>query len=309
MRIIITGGHGFFGSHLVDFFKVRDCDVFAPQRDHFDLRYSHACAAAFDVFPRPDVVIHAAATVGGIGANRTHPANFLEDNLLLNTNVIMQARRHGTKKVIGIGSVCGYPHTPANIPFIEDDFFGPYPESTNAPYGYTKRVLLMQLEAEARQYGLNWSFLIPTNLYGPRDNFDLGSSHVIPAVIAKMHTAKETGNPPSLWGTGSPSRDFLYVVDACDAIYKMATHQPIPEPINIGSGDEITIAALADLISEVVGYTGPIYWDESQPDGQPRRVLDISKADEKLNWRPTVDLSTGLDLTYRYYREAIDANK
>jgi nucleoside-diphosphate-sugar epimerase len=302
-RVIITGGEGFLGSHLVQYFRNMGHAIFVPKREHFDLRYAHAAAALFAAFPKPDVVVHCAATVGGIGANQRLPAQFLADNVLLNTNIVIQARKYGTRKFVGIGSVCGYPHTPPRIPFREEDYLGDYPEPTNAPYGYTKRLLLMQLRAEAEQYGLRYTYVIPTNLYGPGDNFDPGSSHVIPALLKKFHQGGPTA-PVRVWGTGKATRDFLYVVDACEAIYRAS--DPSFEcylPINLGSGEETSIADLVDLIAELTHYEGETFWDESKPDGQPRRVLDTSYADEMLNWRPKVSLETGIDATYRHWME------
>lgn len=308
MRVLIPGGNGFLGTHLVQYFRNMDHEVFVPDREFFDLRLTHAAAAIFDAFPKPDVVVHCAAVVGGIGANQRLPAQFLADNVLLNTNMVVQARRHGVKKFVGIGSVCGYPHTPPNIPFVERDFLGDFPEKTNAPYGYTKRLLLMQLQAEHKQYGLEWSFVIPTNLYGPGDSFDEGSSHVIPALLKKFH---EGGNyteysapTVDVWGTGLATRDFLYVTDACEGIYRASNpFVDTKEPINLGSGEEISIADLAGLIAEMTPFDGEVYWQKHKPDGQPRRVLDISRAATLLNWRPKVSLSTGLDHTYRHWLE------
>lgn len=303
MRVIITGGDGFLGSHLVAYFRQMGHKVFVPKRDFFDLRYPHAAAAIFDAFKKPDIVVHCAAMVGGIGVNQRLPAQFLEDNVLLNTNIVIQARKHGVRKFVGIGSVCGYPHTPPNIPFEEADFLGDFPEPTNAPYGYTKRLLLMQLEAERKQYGFNWAFLIPTNMYGPGDNFDPGSSHVIPALIKKFHEGEGT---VKVWGTGKATRDFLYVTDACEAIHR-ASHPDLdtPLPINLGSGEETSIQDLTYLIAEITGYDGEWRWEPARPDGQPRRVLDISYASTKLQWMPRVSLSTGIDATYRYWLEGL----
>lgn len=321
MRVIITGGHGFLGSHLTSYFRHMGHDVFIPDRDAFDLRYAYAASAMFEAFPEPDVVVHCAARVGGIGANQRLPAEFLEDNVRINTNVVMQARRHCTRKFVGIGSVCGYPHTPPSIPFVESDYLGDYPEATNAPYGYTKRLLLMQLQAEYTQYGFGWAYLVPTNLYGPGDSFDPGSSHVIPALLRKFHESDKVQCPSpteenewdtisdsvTVWGTGVATRDFLYVTDACEAIYKAAVCKDnLRVPINIGSGNEMSIADLTDLIIEITHYEGEVLWDKSKPDGQPRRVLDISLADAALGWRPTVSLDTGLDVTYRSWVEELE---
>jgi len=284
-RVLVTGGAGFLGTALVDTLRARGCrDITIPRSREYDLRESDAVARLYET-ARPQVVIHLAATVGGIGANRGNPGRFFYDNAIMGIQLMEHARRSGVEKFVALGTVCAYPKfTP--VPFKEDALWNGYPEETNAPYGLAKKMLLVQGQAYRAQYGFNAIFLLPVNLYGPRDNFDLQSSHVIPAMIRKFLAAKEHGAATVvLWGDGSPTREFLHVEDAAEAIALATERYDGPEPVNLGSGQEISIRELAELISSEVGFRGEIVWDTSQPNGQPRRQLDVSRAESLFGFR------------------------
>lgn len=307
--VMVTGGAGFLGSHLTEELARRSdrVDIFVPRSRTYDLRNREAIDRAF-ADSKADVVIHLAATVGGIGANAANPGRFFYDNAVMGIELIEGARRHGVEKFVALGTICSYPkHT--DVPFSEDDLYDGYPEETNAPYGIAKKTLLTQLRAYRIQYGFNGIYLMPVNLYGPRDDFDLETSHVIPAIIRKCVEAREQGRDRiTAWGSGEPSREFLYVEDAAEGILDATEHYEDPEPVNLGSGNEIRIRELVELITELTGFDGNVVWDESKPDGQPRRRLDTSRAKERFNWESSTSLEEGLKETINWYesnREAI----
>lgn len=305
MRVCITGGSGFLGQHLTKELVNRAYDVAAPTSKDYDLRETARIKMVLDKF-NPDVVIHLAARVGGIGANMQYPAIFFYDNAVMGLHLIEQSRIYGIKKFVQIGTVCSYPKF-TSVPFKEEDIWNGYPEETNAPYGLAKKMLLVQLQAYRKQYGFNGIYIIPTNLYGPLDNFDLASSHVIPALIRKCIEAIE-GNSDKivLWGTGKPTRDFLFVEDAARGIVDAMEFYNDAEPINLGTGEEVSILDLASLIAKIVGFHGDIVFDASKPDGQPRRCIDIARAREKINWKPKISLEEGLKRTIDWYRKQVN---
>jgi GDP-L-fucose synthase len=301
-RILLTGGGGFLGSHLLEDLAEIGCrQVAAPRSAEYDLTRPEAIERLFDGF-RPELVIHAAAVVGGIGANRSNPGRFFYENAAMGIHLIDACRRFGVQKTVVLGSICAYPKfTP--VPFRETDLWNGYPEETNAPYGLAKKMLLVQCQAYRQQYGLNAIYLLPVNLYGPRDNFDLESSHVIPAIIRKCIEAVDAGSSEiRLWGDGTPTREFLYVKDAAHAILRAALLYGGAEPVNIGSGQEISMQNLAAMIVSLTGFRGRIVWDDSQPNGQPRRVLDVSGAEREFGFRARTSLEDGLVATIRSYR-------
>jgi len=303
-RIVITGGAGFLGSHLVAELRRIGCgDIFVPRSGQYDLRTSEGVSRLYRD-ARPEVVIHLAAVVGGIGANRENPGSFFYDNLMMGVELMEQARRQGVEKFVAIGTVCAYPKfTP--VPFKEEDLWNGYPEETNAPYGLAKKMLLVQAQAYRQQYGLNAIYLLPVNLYGPRDSSDPAKSHVIPALIKKCVDAIENNQSRvEVWGTGQASREFLYVSDCARAIALAAERYDKPEPVNLGAGREIAIRELVSLIAELTGFRGEILWDGSKPDGQPRRCLDVSRAEREFGFRATTDFTDGLRKTIEWYREA-----
>ncbi len=302
-RVVVSGGHGFLGSFVVE--KLRTAggrEISVPRSREYDLREKSEALRLYKE-ARPDVFIHLAAVVGGIGANRENPGRFFYDNAVMGLHVIEAARIVGLEKFVCAGTICSYPKfTP--VPFREEDFWNGYPEETNAPYGLAKKMLLVQLQAYRQQYGMNGIYLTPVNLYGPRDNFDLESSHVIPALIRKCIEAKEAGaREIQAWGTGNATREFLYVEDAADAIVTAAEKYAKPDPVNLGSGQEISVRDLLEQICTLTGFSGSICWDSSKPDGQPRRCLDTSRAFAEFGWRAKVPLSQGLRHTINWFQE------
>jgi len=306
---MVTGGGGFVGRRVCERLGKRGvAELFVPRSRQFDLTDPAAVAAAFNA-GRPDVVVHLAAEVGGIGANRANPGRYFYANMAMGLHLIEEARRREVDKLVQVGTVCSYPkHTP--IPFREENLWDGYPEETNAPYGVAKRALLEMLHAYRRQYGLNGVYLMPVNLYGPHDDFDLETSHVIPALIRKFEEARRAGDRSvSCWGTGRPSREFLFVDDCAEAIVLAAERYDGAEPVNVGSGDEISIKDLTDKVARVTGFEGNIEWDASRPDGQPRRKLDTSRARELLGFEATVGLDDGLERTIQWYRGEASTSK
>jgi GDP-L-fucose synthase len=300
-RFVVTGGAGFLGRSVVNALQARGADqVFVPRSADYDLRHDEAATALLND-TRPDVIIHLAAVVGGIGANRARPADFFYENLMMGTQLFHEAWRTGVRKFVTIGTVCAYPKfTP--IPFHEESLWDGYPEETNAPYGLAKKMLLVQGQAYRQQYGFDSIYLLPTNLYGPRDNFDLETSHVIPALIRKFAEAKARGDHQVVaWGTGSPTREFLYVDDAAEGILLAAERYNKAEPVNIGSGQEISIRHLTELVAALVGFEGEVVWDASKPDGQPRRALDTSRAEQEFGFKARTDFREGLKHTIEWY--------
>lgn len=300
-RVLVTGGAGFLGQHVVQRIQERGAArVFVPRSTDFDLREKDAIARALE-WSNPSMVIHLAAVVGGIGANRENPGKFFYENAIMGIQLMEEARKFGVAKFVSVGTVCAYPkYTP--VPFSEDDLWNGYPEETNAPYGLAKKMLLVQGQAYRQQYGFNAIYLLPVNLYGPGDNFDPASSHVIPALIKKCVDARDCGAPYiEAWGTGSASREFVYVADAAEGIVLAAERYDGDQPVNIGSGSEITIKDLIELVAEITGYQGEIRWDISKPDGQPRRQLDVSRARAAFGYQSRVDFKTGLMRTVQWY--------
>jgi GDP-L-fucose synthase len=301
--VLVTGGAGFLGTHVVKRIQARGCPaVIVPRSREFDLRDKAAIIRLFEQ-ARPDLVIHLAAVVGGIGANRQHPGRFFYDNAIMGLQLMEQARLCGVEKFVVIGTVCAYPKfTP--VPFREVDLWEGYPEETNAPYGLAKKMLLVQAQAYRQEYGLNAIYLLPVNLYGPGDNFDPATSHVIPALIRKCLDAVEGGREEVVvWGTGQASREFLYVEDAAEGIVLAAEHYGDPEPVNLGSGLELSIKELVELIAELTGFQGRIVWDATKPDGQPRRCLDTTLAEQAFGFRAQTDFREGLRRTIDWYRQ------
>ena len=300
-RVVVTGGSGFLGTAVVAGLRDRGAgEVFVPRSREYDLREESAVARMFSN-AEPDLVIHLAAVVGGIGANRNNPGKFFYDNAIMGIHLIEQARQFSLEKMVIVGTVCAYPkHTP--VPFREEALWDGYPEETNAPYGLAKKMLIVQAQAYREQYGLNTIHLLPVNLYGPGDNFDLESSHVIPALIRKMVEAREAGQPEMVvWGTGTPTREFLYVEDAAEGILLAAEAYDKPDPVNLGSGMEISIFDLALTIKEGVGFQGELVWDATKPDGQPRRSLDTSRAQERFGFKAKMSFREGLSRTIEWY--------
>ena len=300
-NVLVTGGAGFLGSAVVEKLRRRGCSkIVVPRSAEYDLT-SCACIERLFQETHPQIVIHLAAIVGGIGANKKNPGRFFYDNAMMGIQLMEHSRRAGIEKFVCIGTVCAYPKfTPT--PFREDDLWSGYPEETNAPYGLAKKMLLVQAQAYRQQYGLNAIYLLPVNLYGPGDNFDFDSSHVIPALIRKCIEAREFGRSEiSAWGSGSVSREFLYVRDAAEAILLAAERYNKPDPVNIGSGQEIKIRELAGLIGDLCGFKGTIKWDLTQPDGQPRRCLDTRRAEQEFGFRSSTDLACGIRETIEWY--------
>lgn len=302
-RVCVTGGAGFLGSYVTAKLRERGAkEIFIPRIEDYDLVRPEDIKRMLDD-SRPDVIIHLAAHVGGIGANREHPAEFFYDNLMMGVQLMHQAWLRGVEKFVALGTVCAYPKfTP--VPFKEDDIWNGYPEETNAPYGLAKKMLLVQSQAYREQYGFNSIFLLPVNLYGPRDNFDPRSSHVIPALIRKCLEAQDNGvEEIVVWGDGSPTREFLYVEDAAEGILLATEKYDGSEPVNLGSGREISIKDLALLIARLTGFQGRIVFDTSKPNGQPRRALDTTRAEKYFGFRAGTDFEQGLQRTIDWYRE------
>jgi GDP-L-fucose synthase len=304
-RVMVTGGAGFLGQRVMHVLRQRGCkDICVPTIERYDLTKEAAVQQVFaDVSPQ--VVIHLAAEVGGIGANRANPGRFAYSNLVMGALVMEYARRSGTEKFVALGTICAYPKF-SPLPFREEELWNGYPEETNAPYGLAKKMLLVLAQAYRQQYGFNAIYLLPVNLYGPGDNFDPDSSHVIPAMIRKCVEARKQGEEQILlWGDGSPTREFLYVDDCAEAIVRAAEAYDGAEPVNIGTGAEISIRELAELVAELAGFQGEIRWDTSKPNGQPRRCLDTTRAWEWFGFRAQTDLRTGLRETISWYRSLL----
>lgn len=304
LRVVVTGGAGFLGRVVVRKLRDRGClpqNIIVPRRADFDLTHESEVKRLY-AETNPDIVLHLAAEVGGIGANMDNPGRFFFANMAMALHLIEHARINGIRKFVQVGTICAYPKfTP--VPFKEDDLWAGYPEETNAPYGIAKKAAMVMLDGYKRQYGLNSAYLLPVNLYGPHDNFDLHTSHVIPALIRKCIAAIDEGKDHIMcWGTGSASREFLYVDDAAEGILRAAEEMEEPTPINLGTGMEITIKDLVHLIAKLTGFKGDIRWDASKPDGQPRRCLDTQRAMRLLNWKAAVGFDEGLQRTIEWWR-------
>jgi len=305
-KIVVTGGAGFLGSAVMEKLRQRGCppsSTVAVRRAEFDLAHEDDVRRLYEVH-RPDIVVHLAAVVGGIGANRERPGTFYYQNMVMGAMLMEYARLAAVEKFVAVGTICAYPKfTP--VPFREEDLWSGYPEETNAPYGLAKKMLLVQSQAYRQQYGFNSIYLLPVNLYGPRDNFDPKSSHVIPALIRKFVEAVERGDQVvEIWGTGRATREFLYVEDAAKGILLAAEHYDGSEPVNLGAGFEVTIRDLAELIAKLTGFTGRLAWNTSQPDGQPRRCLDTSRAATFFGFKATTPFEEGLRQTVEWYRSS-----
>ena len=301
-RVVVTGGAGFLGSFVVDQLRAKGCEqIVVPRSRDYDLVQMDAVKQLYGD-TKPDVVIHLAARVGGIGANQANPGRFFYDNLMMGAQLIEVGRQQGLKKFVATGTICAYPKF-APIPFKEDDIWNGYPEETNAPYGLAKKMMLAQSQAYRQQYGFNSIVLFPVNLYGPRDNFDLETSHVIPALIRKCVSAKEEGRDRIiLWGDGSPTREFLYVEDAAEGILLAAEQYDGDLPINLGTGEEVRIHDLATIIAAEVGFIGQIQWDATKPNGQPRRCLDVNRAKQLFGFQARHNLRDGLKNTVQWFQ-------
>jgi GDP-L-fucose synthase len=308
-RVLVTGGAGFLGSFVVEGLRARGCrEIVVPRSQEYDLVDVEAVRRLLRD-ARPDLVIHLAARVGGIGANRDNPGRFFYENLMMGTQLLHESWRAGVAKVVAAGTICAYPKF-APIPFREDEIWNGYPEETNAPYGLAKKMMLVQSQAYRQQYGFNSAVVFPVNLYGPRDNFDLHTSHVIPAMIHKVEQAMREGRGEVvLWGDGSPTREFLYVEDAAEGILATCEKYDDSAPLNLGSGKEIRIAELAGLIGKLMGYQGRFSYDTSKPNGQPRRALDVSRAKEKLGWTARTSFEDGLRRTISWWRAQAEGHK
>ena len=303
-KVMVTGGAGFLGSYIVKALKSKGCnDIFIPKIEDYNLVNIEDVKRAYSDF-KADIVIHLAAKVGGIGINKEKPGEFFYDNLMMGVQLMDEAYKSGVSKFVALGTICCYPKfTP--VPFKEKNLWDGYPEETNAPYGLAKKMLLVQSQSYRDQYGFNSIFLMPVNLYGPGDNFDLSSSHVIPALIKKCLDANESNRDEiTVWGTGKPTREFLYVEDAAEGILLACEKYNMSEPVNLGSGFEISIKDLAKLISELTDFKGKVIWDKTKPDGQPRRRLDTKKAEKEFGFRAKTDFKEGLKKTIDWYKSA-----
>ncbi|OGP91539.1 MAG: GDP-fucose synthetase [Deltaproteobacteria bacterium RBG_16_47_11] len=308
-RVLITGGAGFLGSFVVEKLQTRGCkDVIVPRSKDYDLVEMEAVRRLYRD-TKPNVVIHLAARVGGIGANRANPGKFFYDNLMMGVQMMEVGRQVGIEKFVAIGTICAYPKfTP--VPFQEENLWDGYPEETNAPYGLAKKMLLVQSQAYRQQYGMNAIYFLPVNLYGPRDNFNPESSHVIPAIIKKCFDAIHSGKEEMIiWGTGKATREFLYVEDCAEGILLGAERYDEADPVNLGAGFEISIKDLVQIITKLTRYHGRIVWDASKPDGQPRRMLDTSKAEESFGFKAKTTLEEGLKKTIRWYKETLTTSQ
>jgi len=304
-RIAVTGGAGFLGSFVVDKLKARGAEVFVPRSKDYDFTTIDACRRLYKD-TKPDIVIHLAAKVGGIGANRENPGSFFYENLMMGVQLIEEGRLYGLNKFVALGTICAYPKfTP--VPFKEEDLWNGYPEETNAPYGLAKKMLLVQSQAYRAQYGFNSIYLLPVNLYGPRDNFDPASSHVIPALIKKCFDAIDAGDKSiTVWGTGKATREFLYVEDAAEGIVLATERYELSDPVNLGAGFEISIKDLVTLIVRLTGFAGELVWDSTKPDGQPRRCLDTTAAERLFDFRAKTRFEEGLKQTIDWYKKSRD---
>lgn len=304
-RVVVTGGAGFLGSHVVKRLTAHGAQVFVPRSKEFDLREKDAIHRLLDA-AKPEVLIHLAAVVGGIGANQRNPGSFFYDNAVMGIQLMEMARRRNVSKFVAVGTICAYPkHTP--VPFREEDLWNGYPEETNAPYGLAKKMMLVQAQAYRDQYGFNAIYLLPVNLYGPGDNFDLETSHVIPALIRKCVEAVQRGNEEIvLWGDGSATREFLFVDDAAAGIVLSAEKYNSPEPVNLGTGGEISIRDLAQTIARLTGFRGRLRWDTSKPNGQPRRCVSVDRARASFGFNPSCTLEHGLAKTVSWYKRQIE---
>jgi len=301
-RIVVTGGSGFLGSHVVERLHAQGCrKLFVPRSAQYNLCRQSGIARMLEE-ARPEVIIHLAAVVGGIGANRENPGRFYYENLIMGAELMEQARRVGVAKFVAVGTVCAYPKFAA-VPFREDDLWSGYPEETNAPYGLAKKMLLVQAQAYRQQYGFNAIYLLPVNLYGPRDSFDPAKSHVIPALIKKCVDAVACGaDEIEVWGTGAASREFLYVEDCAEAIALASAHYDGADPVNLGAGSEIKIRDLVGLIADLCGFKGRIVWNADKPDGQPRRCLEVTRAEREFGFKATTEFRDGLRRTIDWYQ-------
>lgn len=307
-RIVVTGGAGFLGQHVCQELEAFEpAAVFVVRSAEYDLREQEAMRRLL-ADAQPDVIVHLAAVVGGIGANRANPGRYFYENAIMGIQLMEEARRFGVEKFVGVGTICSYPkHTP--VPFREDDLWNGYPEETNAPYGLAKKMLIVQAQAYRQQYGFNAITLLPVNLYGPGDNFDPESSHVIPALIRKVIEARDAGHPfIEVWGTGSASREFLFVRDAARGIARATERYNQTEPVNLGSGKEIAIRALAEMICNLCGFEGELRWDATKPDGQPRRCLDTARAEKGFDFKASTSFRDGLIETIAWYERRAHAS-